>query len=334
MTSHRAILSIHDAFRDASLKTEAGVNVPGLPELASGLNMKKEIGENGTVTLDDVEEANYVALAIRVHFASSDPETKRKVELITEMYHLAVKNAYSNTTFFRDCATPVDYEIKIRELEGKIAELKSDIASSRASSADLDMKITTAQATANNAQTVASNAQTTANTAENIANNAENTANNAQTTANTAQATANTAKTNANNANNAAHNAQTTANAAKITANIARITAKNVLIADRNSHRRYTEEFSALRKVTSDSGLNLAKEVCPATVNETDLKDISPAPTVGATPKFDGRIAKYSDEDILKMIIFYNDKFGIALNDNLPERIDKFRSFLSDCGEL
>ncbi|KAK0492235.1 hypothetical protein EDD18DRAFT_1183495 [Armillaria luteobubalina] len=215
------------------------------------------------------------------------------------MYHLAVKNAYSNTTFFRDSATPVDYEIKIRELEGKIAELKSDIASSHAST-----------------------------------NNAENTANNAQTTANTAQATANTVKTNASIAENTAHNAQTTTDAAKITANITRITAKNVLIADRNSHCRYTEEFSALRKVTLDSGLKLVKEVCPATVNETDLKDIFPAPTIGATPKFDSRIAKYSDEDILKMIIFYNDKFGIALSDNLTERIDKFRSFLLDCGEL
>ncbi|KAK0477310.1 hypothetical protein IW261DRAFT_1285824, partial [Armillaria novae-zelandiae] len=84
-----------------------------------------------------------------------------------------------------------------------------------------------------------------------------------------------------------------------------------------------------LDQKTPDSGLNLAQEVHPATVNETDLKDTSPAPSIGSTPNFDGRIAKYSNEDILKMIIFYNDKFGIVRNDNLPERIDKFHLFLS-----
>ncbi|KAK0183797.1 hypothetical protein F5146DRAFT_1146989 [Armillaria mellea] len=116
------------------------------------------------------------------------------------------------------------------------------------------------------------------------------------------------------------------------TAATAQITADNAQIAHQNSHRRYREEFSALRKVTAGSGFKLAKGVCPTHVKENSLKDATTEPQVGSIPpEFKGRIGKYSDMDILEMIIFYNNLFGIARSDVLSERINKFRSFLSDC---
>ncbi|KAK0476562.1 hypothetical protein EDD18DRAFT_1366165 [Armillaria luteobubalina] len=312
---HPAILSVyHDCLRTDPKSP--------LPKTINNLEMTREFGENANVTHDDVEYASNVVLTVHGYFASlqHDPKHKRDAEFIAEMYQFAVKNAYIGTTWACGHAPPADWKNEIEGLEGKIGKLKIDITSCASSQADLS--------TTNNAQIAASNAQTTANTAENIALNAENIANNAQTTANTAQAIV-------NNATTTADNAEINAKSAQNIANIAQITAKNVIIADLNGHRRYQDKFSMLRKVTSKSGLNLAQEVRPPAVKETDLKYISPAPTVGATPRqWDGWIAKYTNKDILKMIIFYNNNFGIALEDNLTQRIDKFRSFLLDCGEL
>ncbi len=53
-------------------------------------------------------------------------------------------------------------------------------------------------------------------------------------------------------------------------------------------------------------------------------------PEVSSTPPdFNGQIVKYTGEDILKMIVSYNDQFGITRSDALSERINKFQSFLS-----
>ncbi len=46
-------------------------------------------------------------------------------------------------------------------------------------------------------------------------------------------------------------------------------------------------------------------------------------------PQFQGGLASYSIAEILRMIVFYNDDFGIVLNDSLAMQIDKFRSY--DC---
>lgn len=52
-------------------------------------------------------------------------------------------------------------------------------------------------------------------------------------------------------------------------------------------------------------------------------------PQVGdLPPNFHVDVTVYQHVDILRMVNFYNDTFGIALGDLLPARIDKFRNFL------
>ena len=47
-------------------------------------------------------------------------------------------------------------------------------------------------------------------------------------------------------------------------------------------------------------------------------------------PQFDPRVEAYGHLDILKMIVFYDDNFGIVAQDDLVERMLKFRAFLAD----
>ncbi|KAK0438554.1 hypothetical protein EV421DRAFT_950689 [Armillaria borealis] len=121
---------------------------------------------------------------------------------------------------------------------------------------------------------------------------------------------------------------------AQAAADKAQATADNVHIIYLNNHLPHPYEFLPLKKMTSGSGYNLALEVCTrdVQVNKDKLPKMpdSDPPNVGSLPSFNGQIGTYSHLEILKMIIFYNDNFGITWSDSLPERIDKFRSFLSD----
>lgn len=67
MASHPEILSIRDTFRRASLKNDTGSQIE-LPKIISELSTTEGIKENASVTLDDVEKANKVAVAVRGHF--------------------------------------------------------------------------------------------------------------------------------------------------------------------------------------------------------------------------------------------------------------------------
>ena len=52
-------------------------------------------------------------------------------------------------------------------------------------------------------------------------------------------------------------------------------------------------------------------------------------PNVGdIPPAFNANIFEYRHQDILRLIIFYNDDFGIIPGDGIPLRIQKFRHFL------
>jgi hypothetical protein len=52
---------------------------------------------------------------------------------------------------------------------------------------------------------------------------------------------------------------------------------------------------------------------------------------IGETPPdFQPRLDGYSHFDILRMVVFYNETFDIVAQDNLPNRIDKFRRYLNE----
>ncbi len=52
---------------------------------------------------------------------------------------------------------------------------------------------------------------------------------------------------------------------------------------------------------------------------------------IGSTPlNFNAAVDRYRQIDILRMVVFYNENFGIAAQDNLEHRIAKFRRFLTD----
>ena len=52
---------------------------------------------------------------------------------------------------------------------------------------------------------------------------------------------------------------------------------------------------------------------------------------IGSTPpNFDAAIDRYQQIDILRMVVFYNENFGITAQDHLEDRIAKFRRFLTD----
>ncbi|KAF8868333.1 hypothetical protein CPB85DRAFT_1448446 [Mucidula mucida] len=107
-------------------------------------------------------------------------------------------------------------------------------------------------------------------------------------------------------------------------------TANNGRILSRNSRLQRSVAFSPLEKTRTGSGLQRALGLRPPNI-ALQLADIVPAPRVGETPpQFQGGLASYSNAEILRMIIFYNDDFGIVLNDSLAMRIDKFRSYLSE----
>ncbi len=55
------------------------------------------------------------------------------------------------------------------------------------------------------------------------------------------------------------------------------------------------------------------------------------ASLIGSTPpNFSPDTEGYHHLDICKLMVFYNDTFGIVLQDNLITRIQKFRRYLSD----
>ena len=55
------------------------------------------------------------------------------------------------------------------------------------------------------------------------------------------------------------------------------------------------------------------------------------AALVGSVPpNFNPNIEAYKHLDICKLVVFYNETFGILPQDDLPARIKKFRRFLSE----
>jgi hypothetical protein len=55
-----------------------------------------------------------------------------------------------------------------------------------------------------------------------------------------------------------------------------------------------------------------------------------PAFPLGSVPQnFNSNPSSYTHQEILNMIIFYNDRFGIVAGDDIATRRNKFREWLS-----
>ncbi|PBK67145.1 hypothetical protein ARMSODRAFT_320394 [Armillaria solidipes] len=126
----------------------------------------------------------------------------------------------------------------------------------------------------------------------------------------------------------------------------------NAHTVSHNSHLQYPYLYLSLKKTVrfffsvvlclsasyldqkiSGTGIDKAKEVRPDNIAEDALA--SETASIGTLPQgFKGQISKYSGMEILEMIIFYNDNFKIVRGDDLPVRIDKFRSYLSEFAEI
>ena len=59
------------------------------------------------------------------------------------------------------------------------------------------------------------------------------------------------------------------------------------------------------------------------------------ASPIGSVPNpFNATLEVYSHADILQMVVFYDDNFGIDPVDGLPERLIKFRQFLMELWDI
>ena len=78
-------------------------------------------------------------------------------------------------------------------------------------------------------------------------------------------------------------------------------------------------------------GLPLAQAVAHNIATQNALVPLAQIPPLGALPpNFNHHITCYDHSNILKLIIFYNEDFGIVQGDTVPIRIEKFCLFLSE----
>ena len=80
-------------------------------------------------------------------------------------------------------------------------------------------------------------------------------------------------------------------------------------------------------------GLVLAKAAAQNLDHAARQALVAPAaiPGIGsAPPNFNPDLPNYQHSDILSMVIFYNDDFGILPGDSIDSRVDSFRRFLAE----
>jgi len=105
----------------------------------------------------------------------------------------------------------------------------------------------------------------------------------------------------------------------------------NTRIVSRNAQRRAPHPYLPLQKSIAGDGLVLAQAVAPNVATRNALVAPVQIPLLGdIPPNFNPNLPSYTHDDILQLIIFYNDDFGIVQADRIPSRIDSFRRFLSE----
>jgi len=105
----------------------------------------------------------------------------------------------------------------------------------------------------------------------------------------------------------------------------------NTRIVSRNAQRRAPHPYLPLQKSIAGDGLVLAQAVAHNVATRNALVAPVQIPLLGdIPPNFNHNLTSYNHGDILRLIIFYNDDFGIVQADTIPSRIDSFRRFLSE----
>jgi hypothetical protein len=78
-------------------------------------------------------------------------------------------------------------------------------------------------------------------------------------------------------------------------------------------------------------GLALAQAIAHNAATQNALLPLAQIPQLGdIPPNFNSNLPNYNHGDILQLVIFYNDNFGIVQVDTVRVRIDKFRRFLTE----
>ncbi|TDL22525.1 hypothetical protein BD410DRAFT_839606 [Rickenella mellea] len=116
---------------------------------------------------------------------------------------------------------------------------------------------------------------------------------------------------------------------AAMNANIATTNAAtgNFRIISRNSRILVPNPLAPLQKSTPGDGRNLAQPLLTAGVH---LPPAAAAANVGAfPPAFNGDPTSYTHQEIINLIVFYNDAFGIVVGDVLTTRRNKLREWMS-----
>ncbi|RDB24606.1 hypothetical protein Hypma_008212 [Hypsizygus marmoreus] len=85
-----------------------------------------------------------------------------------------------------------------------------------------------------------------------------------------------------------------------------------------------------LRKTVKGHGYDLAFAAAHDDAARNHLqRPVGPAPALNTLPpNFDGAFWEYQHEDILALMVFYNEDFSILPVDDLASRINKIRAFL------
>jgi hypothetical protein len=79
------------------------------------------------------------------------------------------------------------------------------------------------------------------------------------------------------------------------------------------------------------NGHALALQLCPTPPLPPVVQAFQPNAEIGMIPpQFNPSVDGYQHIDIYKLIIFYNDSFGIVLGDPLHERKRKIRTWLME----
>ncbi|EDQ99263.1 uncharacterized protein LACBIDRAFT_335187 [Laccaria bicolor S238N-H82] len=106
---------------------------------------------------------------------------------------------------------------------------------------------------------------------------------------------------------------------------------RNTRVLAHNRLHDVPRAYRPLYKTIPGNGLNLANHIYANFANVQDIL-IAPAeePAVGTVPpNFSTNFSAYTTADFVRLIIFYNEDFGIVVGDTIESSINKLCGFLT-----